>query len=171
MNPANKDCKDLDKFCPKKGKGQPKTDANTSETHNVEEAPPTTAKPEVDDVILDGNTQMGKKNDVELQDSANSSHLHHLDCIDLQEIVVYVNSVEPTVFWPFWSSSCSQTKLTRNTLNRSSMPTHARSSTSSGSTSMIGTMAATPCLMNLAMPLNLELEKVTEGQVVDILKP
>jgi len=170
MNPENKVCKDLDKFCPKKGKGQPKSDANTSEAHNVEEVPLATAKPEVDNAILNGDIQIGKKNDVEPCDSTSSSHLHHLDCIHLQEMVIHVNSMEPTVFWPFWSSSCSPTKLTRNTLNRSSMPTHARSSTSSWSTSMIGTMAATPCLPNLAMPLNLHLEKVTEGQAVDILQ-
>jgi len=44
--PENKDHKDLDKFHPKKGKGQPKMDANTSEVHNVEEVPPEAAKSE-----------------------------------------------------------------------------------------------------------------------------
>jgi len=169
MNPENKNREDLDKFCPKKGKGQPKTDANTSEAHNVEEVPPAAAKPEVDDAIFNGNTQIGKENDVESYDSINFSYLHHLDCVHLQEMVVHVNSVEPTVFQPFWSCSCSQTKLTRNNSNRSSMPIHVRSSTSSGSTSMISTIAATSCLLKLAMPLNPQLEKVTEGQAVDIL--
>jgi len=147
MNPENKDHKDLDKFRPKKGKGkgQPKTDANTSETHNVEEVPLAAAKPEVNEAILDGNTQIGKTNAVEPSDSTNSSHLHHLDCIHLQEMVVHVNSVEPTVFRPFWSSSCSPTKLTRKLSSKSSLPIHARSSTNSGSTSMRGTMATPFC--------------------------
>jgi len=97
------------------------------------------------------------------------SLIHHIDCLHLQEMTVLVITVEHTASHVSWSNLCSLKQLTKNTSGLKSLTTPVRSSCSSGNTSMRPIMAMANGIQNLSMPLNPQMEVVTESQAIDIL--
>jgi len=171
-NPANKDNKELDKFRPKKQK----KNSDKKETHTVEFAEEplqdvnnTEVVNDVDMTDASDNGAIGKPMHAsESNDSpqATNSHLHHLDCLHLQEMDQCVQSVESTASHLPWSNSCLQMQMTVRPLKPTLKHPHARLSSSSGITSMSNSLISTP---NLAMPVDLTQSMVNEAQAIDIL--
>jgi len=157
-NPENKDNKELDKFRPKRQK----KNSDKKETHNVkfaeeplQNANNTEVLDEVDmtDALDDGT--IGKPtNAIESTDSlqATNSHLHHFDCLHLQQMDQCAQSVESTASHSPWSSSCLQMQTTARPLRPTLKRPHARLSSSSGIASTSDSLISTP---NLAMPVDL----------------
>jgi len=156
-NPENKDNKELDKFRPKKQK----KNADKKETHNVEFEEPlqdvnnTEVDHDVNMTDASDDDAIGKPiNAFESTDSfqATNSHLHHFDCLHLQEMDQCAQSVESTASHSPWSNSCLRTQTTARPLKPILKHPHARLSSSSGIASTSNSLISTP---NLAMPVDL----------------
>jgi len=133
------------------------------------EANVASSTPQKDDAIGKSTLETENKN----QDPTEHSNVHHLDCLQLQEVENCALTVESTASLAQWLGSCIPTRSTRMTLKSTLKPSLASRKRSFGITSGsdIGTWMSweSLALPNLSMPLNPKQIFLNEAQMVDLI--